>query len=45
MRKKTINNVAARRRSQLKTRHVKVLNRHKQFFAFIKPLDDGFFNS
>lgn len=44
MRKKTIKNVAARRRSQLKTRHLKVLNRHKRFFAFIKPSEDSFFN-
>ncbi|MGS0673934.1 hypothetical protein [Shewanella sp. 0m-4] len=44
MRKRTINNVAARRRSQLKTRHQKVLNRQKQFFVFIKPAEDAFFN-
>ncbi|MCL1139689.1 hypothetical protein [Shewanella pneumatophori] len=44
MRKKAINNVAARRRSQLKTRHQKVLGRQKQFFVFIKPSEDNFFN-
>jgi hypothetical protein len=37
MRKKAINNIAARRRTQLKTRHLKTLNRQKQFFVFIRP--------
>lgn len=44
MRKRTINNVAARRRCQLKTRHLKVLNRQKQFFVFVKPSEDSLFN-
>ncbi|MFT5788671.1 MAG: hypothetical protein ACI8SJ_000778 [Shewanella sp.] len=39
MRKKAINNIAARRRTQLKTRHLKTLNRQKQFFVFIRPSD------
>ncbi|MDR8524531.1 MULTISPECIES: hypothetical protein [Shewanella] len=44
MRKKAINNVAARRRSQLKTRHQKVLGRQKQYFVFIKPAAESFSN-
>jgi len=39
MRKKAINNMAARRRTLLKARHFKTLNRQKQFFTFIRPLD------
>jgi len=39
MRKKTINNMSARRRTQLKSRHLKTLNRQKQFFVFIRPSD------
>ncbi|MEZ9200680.1 MULTISPECIES: hypothetical protein [unclassified Shewanella] len=39
MRKRAVNNMAARRRTQLKARHLKTLNRQKQFFVFIRPSD------
>ncbi len=37
MRRKTLNNMASRRRTQMKNRHQRTLNRQKQFFVFIKP--------
>lgn len=39
MRRKTINNSASRRRTTLKIRHRRVLNRHKLFFTFIQAQD------
>lgn len=39
MRKKTIHNNASRRRTLLKVRHRRVLNRQKLFFTFIQAQD------
>ncbi|WP_258406012.1 hypothetical protein [Shewanella acanthi] len=39
MRRKTINTNASRRRTLLKMRHRRVLNRHKLFFTFIQSQD------
>ncbi|MCZ4338822.1 hypothetical protein [Shewanella colwelliana] len=36
MRKKTLNSMSSRRRTQLKTRHQQTMNRQKQYFTFIK---------
>ncbi|WP_275658975.1 hypothetical protein [Shewanella sp. Isolate11] len=37
MKKKSLNNLASRRRAQLKIRHQQILNRQKQFFIFLRP--------
>ncbi len=39
MRRKIINNTMARRRSLVKTRHKRILNRHKLFFNFLQQAD------
>ncbi|BCV28872.1 MAG: hypothetical protein Sw1PiTSA_08430 [Shewanella algae] len=39
MKRKTINNAMARRRSLVKTRHKRILNRHKLFFSFLQQAD------
>ncbi|MCE9679235.1 hypothetical protein LZP69_08615 [Shewanella sp. AS1] len=36
MRKKSLNNLASRRRTQLKVRHLQTMNRQKQYFTFFK---------
>lgn len=39
MRRKIINNTMARRRSLVKIRHKRILNRHKLFFNFLQQAD------
>lgn len=39
MRRKILNNTAARRRTILKIRHRRILNRQKLFFTFIQAQD------
>ena len=36
MKRKMMNNAAARRRTIMKTRHMRILHRQKQFFTFLQ---------
>jgi len=37
MKRKLMNKVSSRRRTQLKSKHLRTMNRQKQFFVFIQP--------
>ncbi|WP_299791510.1 hypothetical protein [uncultured Shewanella sp.] len=39
MRKAKIKHMSGRRRTQLKSRHLRTMNRQKQFFVFIQPVN------
>gem|GEM_PF-3487264 len=41
MKKKLIHKIASRRRTQLKSRHLRTMNRQKQFFVFIQPANEA----